>query len=61
MAKQPRKVRVPVGPEDGERVLTICLRKLKVLSPEWQRFVLKTLAAYGEIGFEKQKMLIQEV
>lgn len=53
-----RKTRTPIGPEDGERVLAICLRKLKKLNPEWRRFVIASVEAYGRIGLEKQGDLL---
>lgn len=53
-----RKTRSPLGPEDGERVLAMCLRNLKKLNPEWRRFVISSVEAYGRIGLEKQAELL---
>jgi hypothetical protein len=56
VAIKQRKAYATIGPEDGERVLTICLKKLKLLSPEWRKWVLKTLEAHGQIGLRDDQL-----
>lgn len=58
--KKAKRQRTPIGPEDGERVLSLCLKKLKLLSPEWRRWVVKCIDAYGEVGAKQQLKLLDD-